>query len=1183
MNDTISGSGNNDDLFGGLGNDSLLGGDGNDRLFGEQGDDKLLGGYGSDTLYGGAGNDEFVLENFNDSVAAQNLDIVTDFQKGADKIDLRTLRISDFNTISLLTSEDTDTNAIISTRYNFYDGDYYYRLKINGIRKSQLQVSDFIFNSAVVNDTISGSGNNDDLFGGLGNDSLLGGDGNDRLFGEQGDDKLLGGAGSDTLYGGAGNDQFVLENFNGSVAAKDLDIVTDFQKGADKIDLRTLRISDFNTISLLTSEDTDTNAIISTRYNFYDGDYYYRLKINGIRKSQLQVSDFILNSAVVNDTISGSGNNDDLFGGLGNDSLVGNSGDDRLFGEQGDDNLSGRAGSDTLYGGAGNDQFVLENFNGSVAAKDLDIVTDFQKGADKIDLRTLRISDFNTISLLTSEDTDTNAIISTRYNFYDGDYYYRLKINGIRKSQLQVSDFILNSAVVNDTISGSGNNDDLFGGLGNDSLVGNSGDDRLFGEQGDDNLSGRAGSDTLYGGAGNDQFVLENFNGSVAAKDLDIVTDFQKGADKIDLRTLRISDFNTISLLTSEDTDTNAIISTRYNFYDGDYYYRLKINGIRKSQLQVSDFILNSAVVNDTISGSGNNDDLFGGLGNDSLVGNSGDDRLFGEQGDDRLEGGEDNDTLYGGTGNDTYYFLANSALGTDTIIETTTDGTDTINFSGTTVAVNLNLGLTTSQTVNSNLKLILSANNVIENATGGTGNDTLIGNTLNNNLIGGGGNDQLQGLAGNDTYSFLANSALGTDTITETTTGGTDTINFSGTTVAVNLNLGLTTLQTVNSNLKLILSANNVIENATGGTGNDTLTGNTLNNNLIGGGGNDQLQGLAGNDIYSFLANSALGTDTITETTTGGTDAINFSGTTVAVNLNLGLTTLQTVNSNLKLILSANNVIENATGGTGNDSLTGNTLNNTLIGGDGNDTYSFLANSALGTDTITETTTGGTDTINFSGTTTAVNLNLGLTTLQTVNSNLKLILSANNVIENATGGTGNDSLTGNTLNNTLIGGDGNDQLQGLEGNDNLQGGNGNDTLTGGTGDDVLWGGLGNDILTGNAGKDKYQFQGNGVFSTSLGVDYITQFEVGQDQIVLSKTTFNAVTNNVGQALTDFAVVTDNQFVNASNAHIVFSRSSGSLFYNQDGNVLGTGTVFEFARLGNPTITLSSSDFSLIA
>ncbi|MEH2468500.1 calcium-binding protein, partial [Nostoc sp.] len=531
---------------------------------------------------------------------------------------------------------------------------------------------------------------------------------------------------------------------------------------------------------------------------------------------------------------------------------------------------------------------------------------------------------------------------------------------------------------VNDTISGSGYNDDLFGGLGNDSLVGNSGNDRLFGEQGDDKLLGGAGSDTLYGGAGNDQFVLENFDGNGNPKDQDIVTDFQKGADKIDLRTIGISDFNTISLLTSEDVDTNAIISTRNSLYNGDYYYRLKINGIRKSQLQASDFIFNSAVVNDTISGSGYNDDLFGGLGNDSLVGNSGNDRLFGEQGDDKLSGGTGDDTLYGGAGNDTYSFLANTPLGTDTIIETTTSGNDTINFNGTTVPVNVNLGVTTSQTINNNLKLILFANNVIENVTGGSGNDLLTGNTLNNNLIGGGGNDRLQGLVGNDTYSFLANTALGTDTIIETTTGGTDTVNFSGTTAAVNVNLGITTSQTVNSNLKLILSANNVIENATGGTGNDLLTGNTLNN--------------------------------------------------------------------------------------------------TLIGGDGND-----------------------------------------------------------------------------------------------------------TLQGGNGDDQLLGGLGNDILTGGTGKDRYLFQNNGVFSTSLGVDNITQFEAGQDQIVLSKTTFNAVTNSVGQALTDFAVVTNNQSVNASKAHIVFSQSSGSLFYNRDGNLLGTGTVFEFARLGNPNITLNSSNFSLIA
>ncbi|MBU7581950.1 MAG: M10 family metallopeptidase C-terminal domain-containing protein [Nostoc sp. TH1S01] len=295
---------------------------------------------------------------------------------------------------------------------------------------------------------------------------------------------------------------------------------------------------------------------------------------------------------------------------------------------------------------------------------------------------------------------------------------------------------------------------------------------------------------------------------------------------------------------------------------------------------------------------------------------------------------------------------------------------------------------------------------------------------------------------------------------------------------------------------------------------------------------------------------NATLGTTTSVTTTI--TDTLVSSVTTI----------LPTNVENLTLTGTA---AINGTGNAGNNILKGNSGNNILTGGDGNDTYLFTANTLLGTDTIVETTTGGIDTIELRETTLASNVNLGITTTQTVNSNLKLILSANNVIENAIGGKSNDTLTGNALNNIFSGGNGNDQLQGL------------------AGDDTLWGGLGNDILTGGTGKDKYVFQAEGAFTTSLGVDYISQFEALQDKIVLSKNTFNAITNSVGQTLTDFAVVTSNEFVNASSARIVYSQSTGSLFYNQDGNALGTGTVFEFARLGNSNITLTSSDFILIA
>lgn len=118
-------------------------------------------------------------------------------------------------------------------------------------------------------------------------------------------------------------------------------------------------------------------------------------------------------------------------------------------------------------------------------------------------------------------------------------------------------------------------------------------------------------------------------------------------------------------------------------------------------------------------------------------------------------------------------------------------------------------------------------------------------------------------------------------------------------------------------------------------------------------------------------------------------------------------------------------------------------------------------------------------------------------------------------VIENATGGSGNDVLIGNAANNVVTGNDGNDTLLGRAGNDTLNGGNGldsldggdnndilnggndvdqlsggagNDVLNGGNDDDVLNGGAGNDTLNGGNGKDTYVF-------TDAGTDTIVSFE----------------------------------------------------------------------------------------
>jgi Ca2+-binding RTX toxin-like protein len=105
-------------------------------------------------------------------------------------------------------------------------------------------------------------------------------------------------------------------------------------------------------------------------------------------------------------------------------------------------------------------------------------------------------------------------------------------------------------------------------------------------------------------------------------------------------------------------------------------------------------------------------------------------------------------------------------------------------------------------------------------------------------------------------------------------------------------------------------------------------------------------------------------------------------------------------------------------------------------------------------------------------------------------------------------GTNGNDTLTGNAGNDFLNGRRGNDSLIGNAGNDILIGGNGKDFLVGSAGDDLLngdngtdtlRGGLGNDTLTGGNRQDIF------VFASGEGIDTITDFQLGTDQIGLTE------------------------------------------------------------------------------
>ena len=113
----------------------------------------------------------------------------------------------------------------------------------------------------------------------------------------------------------------------------------------------------------------------------------------------------------------------------------------------------------------------------------------------------------------------------------------------------------------------------------------------------------------------------------------------------------------------------------------------------------------------------------------------------------------------------------------------------------------------------------------------------------------------------GNDTYTLFGQNGVSTGYQAIWDAGGTDTISYSGSRDAV-INLTAATLDYSNTGGGVVSYADGifggltiangvVIENATGGSGDDWLTGNDADNVLIGNAGDDSIQGLGGTDSF--------------------------------------------------------------------------------------------------------------------------------------------------------------------------------------------------------------------------------------------------------------------------------------------------------------------------------------------
>ncbi len=566
----------------------------------------------------------------------------------------------------------------------------------------------------------------------------------------------------------------------------------------------------------------------------------------------------------------------------------------------------------------------------------------------------------------------------------------------------------LNGKSGNDTITAGAGNDMLQGGSGRDSIDGGDGDDEVLGQGGSfDTVIGGAGNDTLDGGAGFD-ILLETADADFVLNDVQLTgngTDVLLGFESATLTGGPGNNIFDASSFTG---------SVTFNGGDGD----------------------------DVITGSAGNDRLNGDAGTDVLVGGGGDDTLRGGSGQNVLNGGDGNDVIIshgggidaitGGAGDD----VLTGSDGDDVLVETAnvdlmlTDseltgiGTDTI--TGIVLAV-----LTGGAGDNE-----IDASGFSGNVTliGSAGDDTLVGGSGKDSIVGGAGDDDLSGGADNDTL----NGGAGADTGDG---GDGDDVLFGG----------------------------SGRDSLFGGKGNDAVLGQGSSFDTVSGGeGDDKLNGGAGTDVVAETGDADM-TLTDVELTGLGTDvlaSVEIAQLTGGAGANVidasaftGALALLGAGGDDRLIGGVGNDFLN--GGSGRDTLTSNDGNDTLIGGAGRD----LMDGGNGNDFLNGQGSG--DTLIGSAGDDLLVGGVGVDSLLGRDGN-----------DTLRGGDGDDILNGGAGNDVLFGEAGNDGLAGFTGSDFANGGAGDDTLVGGAGNDTLLGGAGKDIALGEAGADLVNGQG---------------------------------------------------------------------------------------------------------
>ena len=1062
--DILEGNSLNNTLEGALGADSLVGNDGNDILLGQEGNDILKGGFGNDTLNGGDGIDT---ADFSDANAGVNInlsatgpvligaglgtDTFIDIEGaigGAYNDEIR--GTDDANSLVGNAGNDTlqggGTSGAEAGQYDYIDGGA-------GV--------DFVSYSYLVDPTEKvtinlGLDYNDNDNGHFFNDSdgsvdtyqNAGAAGNiqiqnvENLEGGAGDDTLIGNISSNTLLGGSGNDLLIGKENNNEL---------DGQSGIDTADYSDITSG----VGIRANMNSGVDGVQELGEVVYNATSLDTLKdIENIKASKnndeiIGDSDDNINNLFEgmggDDTISGGSGDDTIYGNNqldslkdtadGADTLSGGSGDDTLYGQTGDDTLIGNSGADTLDGGVGSDTADYSYLDVTSDSVTVDFTANSGNGEARIGSETdsfnsveNAIGTINNDTFIMSEGTTANSVDGKTgvdtidYSNYTTKVEVDLSNTSAQTVAISDNDTILNIENITATIL----------------------DDTITGSNSDNSLDGNEGSDLFYSSTGDD--IINGGIDADGTADVDIAN-YSNATEKIIL------------------TNGNSV---QKNITDVDTLQNIE-------EVQGSNF-------DDDMTGGSSTDILRGGNGNDELKGAAGVDSLYGESGNDTLSGGLGNDILDGGT---------NTAIG------------DTVDYLSRTDAVQVDLSnnqaivdTDSDSTFENDGSDEIDAITNIENITATAQNDELTGSSTANEIKAGAGNDTIKGglgadkLYGEDGDDIFTFDSTINDSTGDFIDGGAnnsgantgDTVNYSALTSRVKVDLDDTSAvyTEVGSDDENHQIQN--IENITGTNLNDVISGNTQNNTLRGLDGVDTLSGEAGDDyLEGGDGNDTLRGGAGDDNLVGGqgTDIADYKDATEDLNVD--------ISDNPKFISASQgtdtfNSIEGVIGGLGDDTLTGNNVENTLIGNLGDDTLIGAGTSANGQIDYLDGG-AGVDFVSFSTNTTGITVDLSNLNAQDTDGTLGVDLIIKD-IENAEGGSGDDQITGNSDKNTLNGLDGDDTFIASLDDDTIDGGN-NTAI----GDTVDYSSLSSGVTV-NA-------QGGGVYrvTKSNGVDTLTNIE----------------------------------------------------------------------------------------